>query len=133
MRKLSLKISLVAALGVLCVAGVSQAATYHWTLVKRAHTTGFPNGATVNARGFAHAKGIAISAKTTARETFKVSWTEDCTRGSVLKVISGSFTSHGVGAKTPIKLGVANPDSCSVIVTAAPQQAGSFYLSVWRR
>ncbi len=133
MRKLPLKISLVAALGVLCVAGVSEAATYHWTLVKRVHTTGVTNGATVDAQNIAHPKGIAISAKTMVRETFKVSWTENCTRGPALKSISGSFTSHGVGAKTPIKLALTNPDSCFVIVTAAPQQAGSFYLSVWRR
>lgn len=112
---------------------MAGATTYQWKLAKRVHTSGVTNGASVNATNLNNVNGLAISAKTVSKETFKVSWTESCSRGPLRKEISGSFTSHGIGTKTPIKLSVSNPDSCFVMANAAPSAAGSFYLTVWKR
>ncbi len=117
----------------------SSAATVHWTLAKRAHLT-FP-GTTLSRNVSAtltNVNGIAVSAHTVQRSTLRILVGGSCSRGGSSKPILGTFTSHGLGAKVPLKLPFGSPNTCHLTITVdAPTLpvgvSKATTLSVWRR
>jgi hypothetical protein len=136
--KLLLAAAALVATLVVCAATAS-AATYHWTLAKRAHLTypGTTFTRTVNAT-LHNVNGIAVSAHTVQKTSLRILVGGSCTRGGTTKPILGTFTSHGIGTKVPLKVPFGSPNTChlSVVVDAPTMPSGvskATTFSIWRR
>ena len=82
-----------------------------------------------------------MSVKTAAPQTVHVLWWASCNNAlwhgpgvePRPKIYRGTYTSHGMGSKVPVKIGVKKAFDCLVSVHAAPNvPVNSLYISFWR-
>ncbi len=132
---------IAALLSAAATTGNAQAAV-HWKLSARGHFAG-PGPFFKDHSGFNGTTRVAISIKTAARQTISVYWMASCNDAlyhgplppPAPKVYVGHYTSHGMGSKVPIRIGVKKAFNCLVEVNATPlggQSINSLYISFWR-
>ena len=118
------------------VAASVSAASVSWRLSARNRFSG-QNAFVLTHYGFAGATRVAVSIRTKPSQTIPVFWKATCTSATsrgVSKTTTGRYTSHGLGAKVPIRLGVKRAYRCNISAQGAPigTSVRSGYVSLWR-